>query len=57
VGDKVYGKPEFVALAEAAGIQRTLNQSDGFSWLDSLSCLAGIVGITGIVLSDLRKHC
>jgi predicted metal-dependent phosphoesterase TrpH len=52
--DKIYGKPELVDLAKAAGVQRTL-KSDGFSWLDSLSCLAGIVGITGIVLSDLRK--
>jgi hypothetical protein len=57
VGGKIYGQPGLVTLAEAAGLQRTLQQSDGLSWLDSLSALAGMVGITGIVLEELRKHC
>ena len=56
LGGRIYGQPELVAMAGAAGLQKTLSGPDGFSWVNWLSCLAGIAGITGLVLMEVKNH-
>ena len=55
VGDKAYGEPEFVGLAEAAGVRQRLPKNDRGSGADWLSRIAGVIGLGSLVLGQKRS--
>jgi predicted metal-dependent phosphoesterase TrpH len=55
VGGKAYGDPEFVHLAESAGLRHRVPKNERGNASDWLSRIGGLVGLAGLVLNQARR--